>query len=91
MFSRHIDKGQEAFEWATRSTAVGIGAGIAGALGGIAAGALGFNILFIGVAIFALASAFLPFLIYKDIAKKDHISPRVPKAKALQEPYLPKQ
>ncbi|MDP2664226.1 MAG: hypothetical protein Q8P08_02215, partial [bacterium] len=28
IFTRHIDRGKEAFEWATRSTAIGIGAGI---------------------------------------------------------------
>lgn len=91
IFSRHLGKGQEAFEWATRSTAIGIGAGASGALGGIIASQFGFNALFVGVGIFVLISAFLPFLIYKDIAKRDHISPRTPKAKAFQEPYLPKQ
>jgi len=90
IFTRHIDKGQEAFEWATRATVIGIGAGAAGALGGIIANTLGFNILFIGVGIFVLISAFLPFLIYKDIFSRDRKLPRVPEAKGPQEPYLPK-
>ncbi len=71
MFTRHIDKGNEAVEWATRSTAVGIGAGISSALGGIIAGSFGFNVLFTGIGIFVLISAFLPFLIYKQLVHKD--------------------
>jgi len=90
IFTRHIDKGKEAFEWSTRSTFIGFGAGIAGALGGIIAAKFGFNVLFTGVGIFALASAFLPFLIYKDIFPRNHFLPRAPEAKGLQEPYLPK-
>ena len=90
IFTRHIDKGKEAFEWSTRSTFIGIGAGISGALGGVIAAKLGFNILFTGVGIFALASAFFPFLIYKDIFPRDHFLSRVPEAKGLQEPQLPK-
>lgn len=90
IFTRHIDKGKEAFEWSTRSTFIGFGAGIAGALGGIIAAKFGFNVLFAGVGIFALVSAILPFLIYKDIFPRDHFLPRVPEAKGLQEPYLPK-
>ncbi len=91
IFTRHIDKGKEAFEWSTRSTAIGIGAAVSGAAGGLIAGTFGFNVLFIGVGVFALASAFLPFLIYKDICPKNKKSPRVPEAKAFQEPDLPKQ
>lgn len=91
IFSRHLDKGQEAFEWATRSTIIGIGAGASGALGGIIASQFGFNVLFVGVGIFVLASAFLPFLIYKEVYRKDRILPRVPESKGLQEPHLPKQ
>ncbi len=91
IFSRHLNKGQEAFQWATRSTAIGIGAGVSGALGGMVASSLGFNALFIGVAIFALISALLPLLIYKKLVPKDKKGPRVPSAKAFQEPDLPKQ
>ncbi|PIS17359.1 MAG: hypothetical protein COT59_01050 [Candidatus Nealsonbacteria bacterium CG09_land_8_20_14_0_10_42_14] len=91
IFTRHIDKGKEAFEWSARSTAIGIGAGISGALGGMVASTFGFNVLFIGAGIFVLVSSFLPFLIYDDICPKDRKSPRVPEVKGLQEPYLPKQ
>lgn len=91
IFTRHIDKGKEAFEWSTRSTAIGIGAAVSGALGGVVAGNFGFNVLFVGVGIFVLISAFLPILIYKDICPRNKKTSHVPKAKALQEPDLPKQ
>jgi len=90
IFTRHIDKGKEAFEWSTRSTIIGIGAAVSGAFGGVIATKFGFNFLFIGVALFALISALLPFLIYKDIAPKNHTTPLALKAKGFQEPYLPK-
>lgn len=63
IFTRHIDKGKEAFEWGVESTSIGIGAGIAGGLGGIIAGALGFNVLFIAVsALNFVAAVFLIFI-----------------------------
>jgi MFS family permease len=91
IFTRHIDKGKEAFEWATRSTIIGIGAGASGALGGLVASTFGFNALFAGVGFFAITSAFLPLLIYKELCPRDRFSLRVPEAKGLQEPHLPKQ
>lgn len=89
IFTRHIDKGKEAFEWSARSTFIGIGAGISGALSGILAAKFGFNVLFTVVGIFALASALLPFLIYKQLLPRGE-APKVPQAKTAQEPYLPK-
>jgi len=78
IFTRHINKGSEAFDWSVRSCLTGIGAGLAGALGGIIANRVGFNILFIGVGIFILISAFLPLLIYKKISLEDKKVPRIP-------------
>jgi len=90
IFTRHIDKGKEAFEWSTRSTVIGIGAAISGSLGGVVVAEFGFNVLFIGAALFALVSALLPFLIYRDIEPKYPPVTQAPEAKGLQEPYLPK-
>ncbi len=73
IFTRHIDKGKEAFEWSIASTSVGVGAGAAGALGGYIAAKFGFNILFISVSGLALISSILPFLIFRDICFKDHL------------------
>ena len=71
IFTRHIDKGKEAFEWSVRSALVGFGAGIAGALGGIIAHRFGFNALFIGVGVFIIFSALLPLAIFKNVLPKD--------------------
>lgn len=90
IFTRHIDKGKEAFEWSVRSTLIGIGAAASGALGGVIAAKFGFNVLFVGIGIFALASAILPLLAYKELVSKDRVFPRVPPAKGLQEPHSPK-
>ena len=77
IFTRHIDKGKEAFEWALDSTALGFGAGITGALGGILVSQFGFNSVFIIVGVIALFGALLPLLIHKDIIpkSKSHIKP----------------
>ena len=71
IFTRHIDKNKEAFEWGLRSSFVGIGSGIAGALGGIIAYNFGFNALFIGAGVFIILSAFLLLLIAKEMKPRD--------------------
>lgn len=86
IFTRHIDKGREAFDWSVRSAFVGIGAGVAGALGGIVAHHFGFDTLFIGVSIFVLVSAFLPVFIVKEMIPKDKKSAKIIVAKGLQPP-----
>ncbi|MBU1136987.1 MFS transporter [Patescibacteria group bacterium] len=70
IFTRHIDKGKEAFNWSVRSAVVSAGAGVAGALGGIIATRFGFNALFIGVAAFVFLGSLLPWLIRKEIMPK---------------------
>ncbi len=88
IFTRHIDKGKEASDWSIRAALIGIGAGAAGALGGIIAYRFGFNVLFTLVIAFVLFSAFLPFLIYKQIYPKDKKSFRTPLGKGIRPPYL---
>ena len=70
MFTRHIDKGKEAFEWSLESTAFSFGTGVTGALGGILVSKLGFDAVFIMVGFIALLGALLPLFIYKDIKPK---------------------
>ena len=71
MFTRHIDKGQEGYEWSFDSLFSGIGAAITAALGGIIAAKFGFEILFILIGITSIiGSATLIFLYY--IFKPDH-------------------
>jgi len=71
IFTRHIDKGKEAFEWGMETTSIGAGAGIAGGLGGVMAGVFGFNTLFIFVSVFTLLSAALLLLVRNNIFLRD--------------------
>ncbi|MFZ5559687.1 MAG: MFS transporter [Patescibacteria group bacterium] len=70
IFTRHIDKGKEGFEWSLESTAFSFGTGVTGALGGILVSKFGFDVVFVIVGIFALIGALLPLFIYKDITQK---------------------
>lgn len=90
IFTRHIDKGKEAFSWSARAALIGFGAGVAGALGGIIANRFGFRTLFLGAGILLLFSAALPFLISKEVIPKDKKVPKVPEVKILP-PLTPKE
>lgn len=74
IFIRHTDKGKEALSWGLESSSIGIGAGIAGILGGIVAKSFGFTPLFIGVFILGMISAFLCFLIKRGLLPKEEIT-----------------
>ncbi|MCX6720818.1 MAG: MFS transporter [Candidatus Staskawiczbacteria bacterium] len=76
IFTRHIDKGKEAFEWGLESTSVGMGAGIAGGLSGIVVALVGFKVLFISVSALTIISTILLLLVRKHIFSRDgHIIP----------------
>lgn len=81
IFTRHIDHGAEAYEWGLRSTGMGFGSGIAGAVGGIMVAFFGFKIVFVLVSVFTIISAVLLLLIRKDIIPHDKILPRVPRSR----------
>ena len=71
MFTRHIDKGHEGYEWSFDSLVSGVGSGITAALGGVMAARMGFNTLFIVIgALSIIGSAVLIFLYY--IVEPDH-------------------
>lgn len=78
IFTRHIDKGREAFSWSLESTGIGFAAGLAGAFGGILATAVGFKTVFILTSIFGLSASSLLFLIRPKLFARDHFKPRVP-------------
>ncbi len=59
IFVRHVDKGKEAYEGSLDSTLLGLGAGIAGAIGGILAGYIGFKLIFVLTGVFTLVAAAL--------------------------------
>ncbi len=73
IFTRHMDKGREAFEWAMDSTCLGFGIAITGAIGGLTAATFGFTAIFIAVAVVNLFSAFMILMIHKNILPKDHL------------------
>jgi len=82
IFTRHIDKGREAFDWSVRAALIGMGSGIAGALGGIIAYKFGFNVLFVGIGALILLSALLPLLIRKELLLKDGEIIKTPSGKS---------
>jgi hypothetical protein len=65
---------------------LGIGAGIAGALGGVLVGIFGFKIVFILVGIFTLISTGLLLLIQEEIMPSDKIFPHFPFFKSIFKP-----
>jgi len=70
IFTRHIDKGKEAFEWSIETTSIGTGAGIAGGVGGLMAASFGFNIVFIFVSSLTFFSAILLMFVKNSIYPK---------------------
>ena len=82
IFTRHIDKGKEAFEWSVRGAATAVGTGVAGAIGGIIAHNFGFQSLFIAVGLFYIFSALLPFLITAEMSAQNIEAPKIPGQKS---------
>ncbi len=78
IFTRHINKGWEAFSWSIESTGVGLAAAFAAAFGGILATFLGFKVVFVLVSFFGLMSSFLLLLIRNQLFARDHFEPKVP-------------
>lgn len=66
MFSRHLDKFREAFEWSLNSSvAYGLGAGVAGLIGGIIAQIFGFEMVFVLSGFVGIASAIVLVPVHK--------------------------
>jgi len=78
IFTRHIDKGWEAFSWSIESTGIGFAAGIAAAFGGILASILGFKAVFVLVSFFGIISTSVLLLIQDKLFHRDHFALRVP-------------
>lgn len=70
IFTRHIDKGKEAFEWSMETTSIGAGAGIAGGLGGILASFFGFKVLFVFVSLLTFFAAGLLLIVKNNVSKR---------------------
>jgi predicted MFS family arabinose efflux permease len=78
IFTRHIDKGREAFSWSLESTGIGFAAGLAGAFGGFLASTVGFYSVFILVSAFGIISSSTLLLVRKQIFLKNVFAPRLP-------------
>ena len=78
IFTRHIQKGWEAFSWSIESTALGFAAGLAAAFGGILAGTVGFKVVFLIVCVFGLLSSFLLLLIRNHVSSPKRVSQPLP-------------
>ena len=60
IFTRHIDKSEEGFEWSLYTTATDLGAALTAGLGGLMVSFFGYNLVFALVGIFSLGgTAFL--------------------------------
>jgi len=71
IFIRHMDRGREAETYSLESSALGMGIGVAGIIGGFVAKTIGFTYLFIGVSVFGIVGSFLLLLIKKDILPQE--------------------
>ena len=75
IFTRHIDKGKEGFQWSVETTSIGLGAGIAGGVGGVICSYFGFTTLFILVALLNFVSGICLLFIKNNIfARRDGIN-----------------
>ncbi len=80
IFSRHLDKLQESFEWTLDSVSIGLGAAGAAAGGGFLASHFGFHTVFIVGGILAIFGGAMQMRIYS------HLRARVPKGDILPQP-----
>lgn len=67
LFTRHIDKGQESFEWGMAAVSTSIGQALTGAIGGVLVELYGFNLVFTLAGAFIVLSSFIPLTIYGSI------------------------
>jgi len=70
IFSRHLDKFQESFEWSLDSVSIGIGAAGAAAIGGVLAEKFGFHFVFVAGGIFAIFGGAMQLKIFSKIKRK---------------------
>jgi len=67
IFTRHIDRGKESTEWGLNATSIGLGTGIAGAIGGWAVTRFGFSPVFVIVGVLSLIGATILFGLRNEI------------------------
>jgi len=67
IFTRHIDKGRESTEWGLNATSIGLGTGVAAALGGWAVTKFGFSPVFVVAGVLSLIGAIILFGLRNEI------------------------
>jgi len=70
LYGRHVDKAKEGLEWGLRSVTVGVGAAVAGAVGGFLAAAFGFRIVFILTSALSFAGSFILLALRKQMSAR---------------------
>jgi MFS family permease len=75
MYTRHIDRQRENFEWTLHSNAVGLGYAAAAAIGGVMADRFGFRPIFLATSIIMMMSPVVLFFIRKHLYKSDGTVP----------------
>jgi MFS family permease len=78
LFTRHVDKGREAFSWSIESTGIGFAAAFSGAMGGILAAAFGFKLVFLLLGFFGVISSSVLLFIRPHLFSGDHFVFKVP-------------
>lgn len=78
LFTRHVDKGREAFSWSIESTGIGAAAAFSGAMGGILATLFGFQSVFLLLGTFGILSSSALLLIKPNLFHKDHFDFKTP-------------
>lgn len=71
IFSRHIDRHQEAEEWGIYNSMISLGAALSGALGGFVAEKFGFRMLFLTVGIICIMGTSLLYFVYQDLRMEE--------------------
>jgi predicted MFS family arabinose efflux permease len=74
IFARHVDEGKEAYEYSLRSTSLGFGVGLAGAVGGIVTTVWGFKLIFLFVGIFTMVSGLILLSLKNQLSTKNIVS-----------------
>jgi MFS family permease len=74
IFARYMDRKKESTEWGIDAVAVGVGPGIAAALGGLAVTYFSFNLVFIGVAVIGLIGAIILLGIRRNVLKDNNLT-----------------
>lgn len=67
IFTRHIDHGRESTEWGLNATCIGVGIGLAGAVGGWAVSRFSFESVFIAVGTISFMSVLILLVLKNDI------------------------